>query len=94
MKNTINFDDVKNQWMKDPEFKSIYEDLAIEFQLALELVKARAVAGLSQTEVASRMGTTQSVIARLESGKTLPSLRTLYRYADAIGNHLSVHFHS
>lgn len=94
MTKDINFNDIKNQWMKDPKFKSIYEGLELEFQLALELVKARAAAGLSQTEVASRMGTTQSVIARLESGKTLPSIRTLYKYAEAIGNHLKVSFHS
>ena len=47
-----------------------------------------ARAGLSQTEVAQRMGTTQSAVARMESGKRLPSLRTVERFAQAVGGHL------
>ena len=86
MKKEINFDDIKRQWMQNSEFKKVYNELEIEYQISLELIKARTSAGLSQTEVASIMGTTQSVIARLESGKTLPNMKTLYRYAEATGN--------
>lgn len=50
-----------------------------------ELIAAHLKAGLRQIEVAERMGTKQSVIARMESGRALPSLRTLSRYAQAIG---------
>jgi transcriptional regulator with XRE-family HTH domain len=46
------------------------------------LIKARTRAGLSQAELAVRMGTSQSAIARLESGQTLPSTKTLLRYAE------------
>ncbi len=49
----------------------------------LEVAKARGRAGLSQTELARRMKTTQSTIARLESGRGLPSTRTLGRFAKA-----------
>ena len=56
-----------------------------EFETARELVAARAQAGLSQAQVAERMGTTQSTVARLESGKRPPSLRTVQRYAQAVG---------
>ena len=50
-----------------------------------ELVAARSRAGLTQGEIAKRMGTTQSVIARLEGGKRQPSMRTVQRYAEVTG---------
>jgi len=76
--------------MKDADFKKAYEDLELEHEIALELIKARMNAGLTQEQVASLMGTSQSVIARLESGKALPSVKTLSHYAKATGRH--VHF--
>ena len=86
----VKFDDIKSQWMKDPEFKKAYDDLELEYEIALELIQARMTSGLTQAEIASRMGTTQSVIARLESGRILPSVRTLSQYAKATGKHLHV----
>jgi transcriptional regulator with XRE-family HTH domain len=64
-----------------------YERLEDEFAYLDEFLKARAEAGLSQAEVANRMGTTQSAVARLESGrgKHSPSLATLNKYAKALG---------
>lgn len=87
---TIPFEQLKQEWMKDPAFKTEYDALAPEFEIAAELVKARARAGLSQAEVARRMGTTQSVVARLESGQTLPSTKTLLRFAEATGSRVHV----
>ena len=55
--------------MKNPAFKAEYDALEDEFSLARELIEARTRAGLSQAELAQHMGTTQSAIARLESGK-------------------------
>jgi phage-related protein/DNA-binding XRE family transcriptional regulator len=92
MKSWEKFEDIKAKWLKDPEFKKAYDDLEIEYDIALALIKARTKAGLTQDEVASLMGTTQSVIARLESGKTLPSVKTLAKYAKATGSHLHVSF--
>ena len=69
----------------DPTVRKAYDELAPEYAIAHELIKARARAGLTQSNVAKRMGTTQSVIARLEGGRTLPSIKTLYRYAIATG---------
>lgn len=77
------FSEIKQRWMKDPAFRREYEALEGEFAVATELIRARARAGLTQAEVAKRMRTTQSVVARLESGAALPSLRTLERYARA-----------
>ena len=56
------------------------------FLVMRELITARTRAGLTQSELAERMHTTQSTIARLESGRTLPSMRTLERYAAATGS--------
>jgi len=83
--------DLKKEWMKDPEFKKEYEALAPEFEIARALIGARAKAGLTQAEVAERMGTTQSVIARMEGGKTMPSIKTLFRYAKATGTKPEIH---
>ena len=79
------FKDLKQEWLQDPEVKKAYLEMKPEFEIAGTLIAARATAKLTQAEVAKRMGTTQSVVARLESGRTLPSLKTLYSYAKAVG---------
>ena len=76
---------LKKEWMRDPKVSEAYNELEAEFQIASALIAARVDAGLTQKEVAERMGTTQSVIARLEGGRTLPSIKTLFRYAKATG---------
>ena len=58
-------------------------------ELVRELVGQRQAAGLSQTEVAARMGTSQSAVARLESGATDARASTLERYAAAIGGEIN-----
>lgn len=87
---TIPFKKLKDEWMKDPAFRAEYEKLKPEFALALALIEARAKAGLTQTEVAKKMGTTQSVVARIESGQNPPNLKTLERYANAVGRRIQV----
>lgn len=69
-----------------------YDALAEEFEFLDEILKARAAAGLTQAEVAARIGTTQSAVARLEAaiGKHSPSIATLKRYASALGYRLQV----
>ena len=72
-------------------FKEAYDALELEYQVAEQLLKARARAGLTQDVVAERMGTTKSAISRLEAaGKHTPSLSTLRRYARAVGCDLQV----
>lgn len=75
-----------------PEVRREYDRLAEEFAFLDEILKARAEAGLTQAEVAARIGTTQSAVARLESGslKHSPSLATLEKYASALGCKLQV----
>ena len=77
--------DLKATMLQNPEFKAEYDALASEFDMARELVAARNKAGLTQSDVAQRMGTTQSAVAWMEGGIRLPSIRTVQRYAKAVG---------
>ncbi len=76
--------------MSDPDVKREYDALEEAFVLLSSLIRARTRAGLTQEELAQRMGTTQSVVARLESGRGKPSTRTLERYAKATGTKLRI----
>lgn len=75
-----------DEWYKDPEYRAELAALEDEFTLADQFIKARSLAGLTQQEVAERMHTSQSYIARLEGGKQKPSTRTLNRFAKATGH--------
>ncbi len=87
-------DEMINEWMQDSAFKKEYDALGSEFALFDELIKARNNAGLTQAEVAERMGTKTPAIARLESGggskKHSPSIATLLKYAEAVGCGLEI----
>lgn len=87
---TIAFETLKARLLADPAARAEYDALAPEFEIAAELLQARLRAGLSQTELAARMGTSQSAIARLESGQQLPSIKTLLRFAGATGNRFHI----
>ncbi|WP_153074994.1 helix-turn-helix domain-containing protein [Paraburkholderia bonniea] len=82
----VDYATLKKRMLDNPKVKAEYDAMEPEFAIARELIAARARAGLSQEQVAERMHTTQSTIARMESGRTLPSLRTLSRYAEATGS--------
>lgn len=80
------------RWEKNPKFREAYDALEEEFALASALIAARTQAEMTQEQVAREMGTTQAVVARLESGKTMPSTRTLERFAKATGTRLRIRF--
>jgi DNA-binding XRE family transcriptional regulator len=82
--------DLKKKLSSNPEFREEYEKADAEFQLIEALVSACTRANLSQAEVARRVGTTQSAIARLEGGGVSPSIATLRRYAAATGAKLEI----
>ena len=84
--------DLHGKWMKEPGYAKAYAELETEFALAREMIEARTRAGLTQDELASRMDTSRTVIARLESGRYLPSTRTLKRFAAATGSRLAISF--
>jgi len=84
--------DLHEQWMQEPDYQAAYAALEDEFALASALIEARTKAGLTQEELAQRMKTTQSVVARLEGGRTQPSTRTLEKIARATGTRLKISF--
>lgn len=84
--------DLHKKWMKDPAYRKAHEALAPEFELAHAVIEARTHAGLTQEELAEKMDTSQSAIARLESGQGRPSTRTLERLAEATGTRLKISF--
>ncbi|WP_017326270.1 helix-turn-helix domain-containing protein [Synechococcus sp. PCC 7336] len=84
--------DLHQKWSADPEYLAEYQQLGEEFEIAKALIEARVSAGLTQAEVAKRMKTTQSVIARLEGGRSNPSTGTLEKFAAATGKKLQIRF--
>jgi len=74
----------------DAEYRAAYDALEEEFALVNSMIQARARAHLTQAEVAERMGTTESAVSRLESGRGRPNTNTLKRYADAVGHKLRI----
>lgn len=84
--------DLKAVLLKDPEVRKAYDAMDEEFALIAAVAKARIRAGLTQAQLAKRMKTTQSTVARLESGRGKPSTRTLARFAKATGHRLKISF--
>jgi len=84
--------ELKARALERADVKAEYDRLDEEFQFLDEFLKARATAGVTQAEVAERIGTTQSAVARLESGrgKHSPSIATLQKYAHALGCRLEL----
>ena len=82
----------KRRALARPGVKAAYDESAEEFAFLDEVLRARAEAGLTQAEVAERIGTTQSAVARLESAepKHSPSIATLQKYAKALGYKVQV----
>ena len=74
---------------ENPAYKAAYDALEPEFAIADALVKARTEAGMTQKEVAGRLGVSQPAVARMESGKNV-SIRAIARYARAIGRPITL----
>ena len=80
------------KWIKKPTYKAAYESLEAEFQIAEQLIGVRIKSGLSQEELSQKMGTSQSTIARLKSGSSMPSMRTLSKFAKATNCEMRIQF--
>lgn len=82
-------------WKQEPEFKTAYDELETEYALLRELLLARQTAGLTQAEVAEKMGTKPPAVTRLETAlsdnRHSPTIATLKKYAQAVGCKLEVH---
>ncbi|MBM3572131.1 MAG: helix-turn-helix transcriptional regulator [Alphaproteobacteria bacterium] len=85
--------ELHKKWRKDRVgYAKAHTELAEEFRLAAQMIEARARAGLTQDQLAARMKTKRTVIARLEGGRTKPSTRTLEKLAAATGHRLKITF--
>jgi len=82
---------LRRKLLTDPEVKAEYDRLGPIFAVVGEMIEARRAAGLTQTDIATRMGTSQSVVARLENARHMPTFDMIARYAAAIGRRLDVH---
>ncbi|OGE33944.1 hypothetical protein A3J19_00680 [Candidatus Daviesbacteria bacterium RIFCSPLOWO2_02_FULL_41_8] len=86
------WNEIKKKWLKDPEFKRLYEESQPEFEIAKAIIRARIERKMTQKELARRMHTTQSVISRVEQAGTSPSISFLKRVAKALNASLQVQF--
>jgi len=86
----MNWKEYKKQLLKNKDFKKEYEKLEPEYQVARAVVAARLRRGLTQSEVAERVKTRQSVISRLENANTIPTLSFLQRLASALRTEITV----
>jgi transcriptional regulator with XRE-family HTH domain len=84
--------ELHRRWRKDAAYKEAYDALGEEFDLARTLIEARMAAGLSQSQLARRMKTSQSYIASIEGGKVRPSTGALERFAQATRTRLRIVF--
>ena len=84
--------DMHKRWLKEPKYRNACETFEEEFRMASAVMDVRTRAGLTQEELARKMGTTQPVVARLGSGRGRPSMRNLERLAQATGSRLLIRF--
>lgn len=88
----MTWEEFEKKLFKQPGFKEAADETRLEYEIAKALIKARLEKGLTQTEIAKRMKTKQSVISRVENAKTVPSLSFLKRLAKVLDASLQVQF--
>lgn len=86
-----NWNDLEKELLTDPKVKKEYDRLAPRYAVISELIAARINKGMTQKDIAERIGTKQSAIARLESGSTNPSLEFVQKVAQVMGYKLNIH---
>ena len=86
------FEDFKRESLKDPEIKREYDKLGPEFELINKIIEARIHKKLTQKDLADRMGTKQSALARLESGHSNPTIKFVQKLATALGTDITLTF--
>jgi predicted transcriptional regulator len=82
---STSFEELQTELLANPKIRKAYDDLAPEYEVARAIIKARVSCGITQADLAKRMNTSQSFIARIESGNSLPTMKTLLRVAKATG---------
>ena len=90
----LDFKNFLEDSLKNPAVKREYDKLRPEFEMVNNIIKARVKVGLTQEKLAERIGTKQSVISRLESGRSNPSLSFLKKLSEALNTRLEIKFHN
>ena len=90
----LDFSVWRKEVLKDSELKAEYDRLQPEYAVIQAILDARIKQGVTQKELAQKIGTKQSVISRLESGRANPSIGFLKRLAQALNSHLEIRFTS
>lgn len=88
----LDFNTWKKQALKDPQLKAEYDRLQPEFAVIRAIIRARIETGLTQEQLAKKIGTKQSVVSRLESGRANPSVAFLQKLAAALNSNLEIKF--
>ncbi len=81
---------LKKEFRKDPELKRAYNALELEYSIIAQVLQKRLEKSLTQKQLAEKVGTKQSAIARLESGNSNPSVDFLRKIAQALGSKLEI----
>ena len=84
-KNNKGFWEIRNRLLNDPKIKEIAVELDFEYKLHQIILQARAESGMTQAEIAEKLGTGQSVISRYEAGGSNPSIRFIQRLVEVLG---------
>ena len=94
--NRPSFENFKEKALENPEVKKEYDELIPVYELRKKLIQMRISKGLTQAEIAKKMGTNKSNISRLECGENVsfPTLATIAKYANALGYKIKVEFES
>jgi len=82
--------ELRKKMLRNPKVKAAYDALGEEFELTEALIRARTRAGLTQSQLAKKMHTSQPYIAKLESGEVKPTTQALERFAAATGSRLRI----
>ncbi len=81
---------LRERLLTEPEVQAEYDRLGPIFAVVGKMVEARQAAGLTQVDIAARMGTSQSVVARLENARHMPTFDMVARYAEALGRRINI----
>jgi len=87
---TMKLNELKKDMLRRADVRAEYDALAEEFSIAEALIRARSEADMTQAQVAAKMQTSQSYVAKLEGGQVSPSMKALQRYAEATGARLKI----
>ena len=86
------FDELLRKELEDPEFEKEWEASEEEYQVSRAVISARLRRGMTQTELAKASGVDQRLVSRIETGETLPTVRTLGKIARGLGDGLVIEF--